>query len=167
MIQRRRYSPFSTASGTFPPQTRDGFVDVDRGVLESIADLKAALKQHTTLSIIASEEGADLRLYVLDRGTGSRDSGAATGINIPGPTYKLPDGNTINTPGTTIMTGGSEKGHYVATELRVGDYKRGFKAESLTRMGGGHWKRCAQDIAKDLSVWLAANRERLVRKAVQ
>jgi hypothetical protein len=50
---------------------------------------------------------------------------------------------------------------HVETLLRVGPYERAFVGDDQTTET---WKRCAQMIAKDLSAWLGANRERVAEK---
>ena len=50
------------------PQVRDGFVDIDRGVLDSINDLKAELGSDKRLQLGDDRDQARVVLEVLSRG---------------------------------------------------------------------------------------------------
>ena len=127
------------------PQVRDGFVDVDQGTLDSIADIQKQLREDRSVVVVSQETQARLRLYVVRRqvstgstvGIASVNQGTGMGISVPLNVRRL------------------------ETILRVGDYERAFVAEDHD---SDSWKKCAQMIAKDLQVWLAANRERVAPK---
>jgi hypothetical protein len=125
------------------PQARDGFVDTDKGVLDSIADIQKELQKTPGLRVVDDESTAALRLYVISRGIGPATGGYA--INIPAGATSM----------SFLVPANSR---HVETLLRVGTYERAFVGEDHKRE---KWWRCARMIAKDLSVWLAANRERI------
>jgi hypothetical protein len=50
------------------PDTRDGFADVDRGILDSINDLRAEFKRVKQLRIVDTTLDADVVVAVLSRG---------------------------------------------------------------------------------------------------
>jgi hypothetical protein len=63
------------------PQARDGFVDKDKGVLDSIADIQRELRKTLGLRVVDDESSAALRLHVISGGIGPAAGGSA--INIP------------------------------------------------------------------------------------
>jgi hypothetical protein len=124
------------------PYVRDGFVDVDKGVLDSIADIQQELRKDRALRVVTVPESAELKLMVVRRGYGE----AAGGVGVPIGTL------TVYVP---------QRARFVEAVLRVGTYERAFVGEDYKHE---KWGKCAQMIAKDLSVWLAANRERVLTK---
>src|SRR5262245_8020331 len=135
------------------PMVRDGFVDVDQGVLDSIRDLQGELRKNAAFSVVADQAGALLKLYVVSRtkaATGasaqiSTATGTATGTQAQG------TGTSFTIPVELQR---------LETLLRVGTYERAFTGESETS-----WGRCASSVAKDLAVWVTANRERITQSA--
>ena len=64
------------------PQTRDGFIDMDAGIRDSIKDIQQECQQGTVFSIAPTSENAALTLIVLGQGTpvsGSVGSAPAVG----------------------------------------------------------------------------------------
>jgi hypothetical protein len=125
------------------PQARDGFVDTDKGVLESIAHIQKELRKSPGLRVVDDERAAAVSLYVLSRGIGPTAGGTA--INIP-----------IGATSMSFFVPANSR--HVETLLRVGSYERPFVVEDHEY---DSWKKCGQMIAKDVSVWLTANRERI------
>jgi hypothetical protein len=125
------------------PVVRDGFVDADKGVQDSVVDLRVALGRLKDLRVVDTERAADLRLYVIRRGIGAPNGG----INI----------QAAPTVGIYVPV----NSRFVETTLRVGDYERPIVGEDRDHE---NWKRCAKLIAADLRSWLAANRERVAAK---
>src|SRR5262245_28622427 len=75
---------------TLPPvavyvgqQVRDGFVDVDQGILDSIKDIQNQLVRDRTFRLAKTAADADFSLLVVSRGSGAA-SGAAVGYAVPG-----------------------------------------------------------------------------------
>ena len=121
------------------PQTRDGFIDVDKGVIDTIKDIKNELLDKKQFQVVAKKEEATLILEVLSRGaTSSYGGGAAT----------MPIGTTMFT--IPIGTIG------LATMLHVGEYEKPFVFENC-----GTWRHCARLIADDIETWVDANRAAL------
>ena len=111
------------------PQVRDGFLDVDKGLRDSVKDLRWALRRDlrtgrkdASFQLVEDESAADVKVFVAERTT------------APGPIRRL------------------------RVLLRAGSYEREFVAERHV------WQELARLIAKDLSVWFAANRERLLKR---
>jgi hypothetical protein len=135
------------------PMVRDGFVDADQGVLDSIKDLQAELRKNGAFSVVADQAAASLRLYVVSR------TKAATGASSQiGTATGTATGSQAQGTGTSFTIPVDVQ--RLETLLRVGPYERTFTGESQTS-----WSRCASSVVKDLAVWLAANRERLAQSA--
>jgi hypothetical protein len=141
MLAAGRPEPLSIYIGQEVP---DGSVEVDKGIQDSIQDIREEVGrcpeptfpwwsrpacEDSPLRLVADEQAADVRLYVLRRRTGP----------------------TVSTPGRSSA-------RHVETVLRFGAYERPFVAEDLKQK----WRQCARVIAKDVSAWLEANRERIV-----
>ena len=63
------------------PQVKDGFVDIDAGVVDSIADIKGQLAG-TGLRLVASEAEATVKLYVLSRERFAAGDSFSTGTGV-------------------------------------------------------------------------------------
>lgn len=125
------------------PEVKDGFVETDQGVRDSIKDIRYMLHWHKkTLRVVDTEDSAVLRLYVLRRST------SAGGTKLYGYVAN----------GSGAVVGAPDKIKRIETVLRTGDYEREFNAEQKS------WLDLADQIAKDVAVWLTANRERVSRK---
>jgi hypothetical protein len=124
------------------PHTRDGFVDMDRGVLDSIRDLKAELRGKKCLRVVAEKGQADLILEVVSRGATSDTGGGTAAIPIGATTMYLP----IGTNGLT-------------TRLRAGAYEKPIVFQNCEA-----WRLCARLVVKDLEAWIDANAAAIERK---
>jgi hypothetical protein len=120
------------------PMVRDGFVDVDKGVLDSIKDIQGALRKDRAFVVVAVEADATLKLYVVARTTAP--AGPAGGVVV---------GNVVIAIQDEIRQ--------IETLLRVGDHERAFTGGGA----GWTWGQGARAVMKDLSAWVAANRERI------
>lgn len=124
------------------PQTRDGFVDVDRGVLDSIKDIKDELRGKKRLRMVADKDRADLILEVVSRGATSTTGGGTAAIPIGAITMYAP----VATIGLTTL-------------LRVGTYEKPIASPNC-----GKWRLCARFVVKDLEAWVEANAAAIERK---
>jgi hypothetical protein len=124
------------------PQMRDGFVDVDKGVTDSIKDIKREIGGKKQLRLVAQKEQAQLVLEVASRGATSTSGGGAAAMPISGTTFLIPFG-TIG----------------ISTLLRVGTYEKPIVFQNC-----GQWSYCARLIVKDIEAWLDANRATLEAK---
>lgn len=112
------------------PQVRDGFVDMDSGIRDSIGDLKQELASGG-FRVMPMPEGATLTLIVLGRGVVSNGSvGSFVG------------GLGVVAPHTTPT---------LSTILRVGTYERLMQSEGTT------WTRAAKTAVEDVLAWWQAN----------
>jgi hypothetical protein len=147
------------------PVVRGGFVEVDKGIRDSIEDIKTALwrkeGKKRGFKLVDAEDGADLKLYVVQRGEGPPTGDGST-VTIPGAIITSPNGTVTQMPGITFHY--ASKLSHVAAILRVGTYERGFVGESEP-WTTGTWARCARLLVDDLLAWLTANRDRLSQPA--
>jgi hypothetical protein len=121
-------------------QTRDGFIDIDQGILDSIKDVQGELRKNRAFRVVKVPEDATLHLTIVRRAV----SGTAVGVALP-----LYPGGSIVVP---------IHGHVVEALLKFGDYERPFLAEDRE---DGTWNRCAEILAKDIATWVTANRQKL------
>src|SRR5258708_9782234 len=89
------------------PQTREDFVDVDRGVLDSIRDIRAEIGGKKRLRLVPLKDQAQVILEVLSRGSTSSSGAGAAAMPIGTSTYFMPFG-TIGI-GTLLRVGTYEK----------------------------------------------------------
>jgi hypothetical protein len=122
------------------PQLRDGFLDVDSGIRDSIRDIRAELKR-TEFVIVENRDAATISLIVVGRGIvtrGSIGSSSASGIGGIGSGFGFVVPNTVPT---------------LTTLLRVGHYERAMQSE------GESWRLVAKTVVDDLLAWWEANRK--------
>jgi hypothetical protein len=116
------------------PNVRDGFVEADQGVMDSVKDVKKELGKDRAFRVVAEESMADLKVYVLSRGVGPAAGGSS--INIPGAVYNLPSGQTIQALGMSFYIPSNSL--HIEALLRVGTYERPFGSKTTrTRNGEG------------------------------
>jgi hypothetical protein len=123
--------------------SKDGFVDVDKETADSIKDLRAAVRNDRTLSLVDSEAAAKVRIYVVARRTWVTGEGVAGAVTTTG--------NTTTGYGYTVPRTTS----FLEVEVRAGSQRRSMYGN------GGSWKARAKDAAKNASAWIDANRERI------
>jgi hypothetical protein len=136
-VDAQRPSPVTVYVG---PQIRDGFVDIDRGVLDSIKDTQDELKGKKQLRVVKTSAEATLHLYIVKRYPGAY----AGNVAVP-----LATGGAVSVP---------MNGHVVEAMLKFGDYEKPLIAEERNY---GVWQACAIMLAKDVAAWVDANRAKL------
>jgi hypothetical protein len=117
------------------PQTRDGFVDVDQGVLDSIKDITKALRGGKGFRVVPTRDDAQIVLEVLSRGITSASGGGAVAAPVGSSTFLIP----MSTRG-------------IATMLRVETYEKPIVFPNCP-----DWGYCARLVVKDIETWVAAN----------
>jgi hypothetical protein len=125
------------------PQVKDGFVDIDKGVADSIKDIKTRIPKG--LRLVPSESEATLKLFVVSRE--KYQTGSSSSTNIGSVTKQ-----GLYTGGS--YTSGLEKMRVFAV-LRVGDYGRKLTGDA------DRFTECAEAILNDVMTWVEANRSRL------
>jgi hypothetical protein len=135
------------------PMVRDGFVDADKGVSNSIKDIRnEMLLNRGAFTLVAEESAATLKLYVVWRGMGDGTATITQGYGTAWSGSGQTSGYGVSTSVAVPTT------YRLEALLRVGTHEKLFAGESeWTR------KRCAKSIVKDLAAWVAANRERLAQ----
>jgi hypothetical protein len=144
------------------PQTREGFVDVDSGVLDSVKDIQNELKRSKQFDVVDSTNKATIVLIVVGRRISG--NGGAVGITTPGTTF---GGGTIagvtqptfTTPAMTTMVPIDRRA--IDTLLRVGTYEKPITSEELN---GAGWVYVARIVVKDITAWVEANRSALAKQ---
>lgn len=117
------------------PQVREGFVDVDQGVLDSIQDVIKELKKDRSLRVVPGAADATLRLTVLRRRSGAGDGGVLVGaVYVP------------------------VQGRAIDAILHAGGYERPLTADDRE---WGTWSRAAKILANDVRTWIAVNRGKI------
>jgi hypothetical protein len=125
------------------PQMRDGFVDVDSGIVESIRDIQDQLRKDPRLAVALTASEAQVTLIVVGRRI-LNDSG---GIGVP-----IGVGMTVTIPSSRRA---------IETILRVGKYEKTTVSESVE--GDTRWSAAAKTVAKDVGAWVDANRASLMK----
>lgn len=144
------------------PHTRDGFVDVDAGVVDSIRDIQNELKRSRRFTVAPTADRATITLIVLGRRisgnagavgitTGGSTFGGGTIAGVPQPTY--------STPGVTTMVPIDRRAIDVLLRFRA--YEKPIVSEDES--GSGVWRAAAQRVVKDVTAWVDANRAALAQ----
>jgi len=124
---------------------RDGFLDADAAVLESINDIGKALRKSRTLRLAPTRDTADVVVTIMGRSVGP--SGGAVGVPIGGAAVLVP----INR-------------RAIQWTLHVGDFE-------TTKVSEDHdhdtWRSVADVLVKDLAAWVSANRDAVERPRSQ
>jgi len=118
------------------PQSREGFTDVDRGILDSIKDIQDHFRHASAFTVVSTPEAADMRLLVVGR----RTAGSSGSVGVP-----------IGT--TTIFV--PIKRRVIDTLLQIGTYEKAITSETEDHEA---WKASAKTVLKDVQAWVAANR---------
>jgi hypothetical protein len=121
------------------PQTRDGFVDVDQAVLDSIEDVQNEFRRSKDFALVETRDEATLVLDIVARRTAG-ESGSV-GVPIGTMTMFLPI-----------------KRRAIDSVLHVAAYEKAITSEDENN---DHWKAAAKQVVKDVAAWVKANRSRL------
>lgn len=122
------------------PQKRDGFVDVDSGILDSIKDIQGQLLRSRQFTIAPTSDEAQIVLTVVGR----RTPGSSGAIGVP-----IGLGMTVMVP---------IKRRAIDAILRVGNYEKPIMSESDD---SDRWNAAAKRVVKDVTAWVEANRSAL------
>jgi hypothetical protein len=123
------------------PQTRDGFIDLDSGIRDSIKDVQEALRKLRSFTVVDKADEATLLLLVVGR--------RSVEVGAKGTSTE------IGTVTTTRLR--PTYARELSTILRVGTYEKSTVTEEDS------WKDAAEQVAKEVVVWAEANRERIKR----
>jgi hypothetical protein len=144
------------------PQTRDGFIDVDSGILDSIKDIQDEFRRSRQFVIAQTAEEATILLLVVGR----RISGSAGAVGVTTPGTTVGGGSiagdpqpAITVPGVTMVAPINRR--VIDTVLRVGTYGKAIASEDEQN---DHWRTAAKQVVKDVTAWTAANQAALPRR---
>jgi S1-C subfamily serine protease len=117
---------------------RDGFLDTNKDVQESIKDIASQLRSMNELQIVDSAEKAQVVLTIAGRGVGPK--------------------SYANTTLGSLTDLGPDT-FWLAAIIQSGDYTREISASSLNlaRPSTGAWTSCAEQIADNLRIWILTN----------
>jgi hypothetical protein len=121
------------------PQTRDGFIDTDAGLRDSIQDVQQAFRRADPFTLTATPALATLTLTIAARRIPAGDS-ASVGVPIGGTILFLPI-----------------KRRAIYSILRVGTYELAITSEA----DHDSWRSAARQVVKDVRAWVDANRAQL------
>lgn len=118
------------------PQVRDGFSDVDSGILESIKDIKGEVLKSPLFTLAPNADTAAIVLTVVGR----RMAG---------------DNGSIGIPIGTMTMFMPVKRRAIDSILRYGTYEKPMTSEDE---GHEKWSYAARSVVRDMTVWVEANR---------
>jgi hypothetical protein len=124
------------------PSSRDGYVEIDKGIKDSIKDLKNQIRGKRGLAVVDTKDTAQIVLEVLGRGATSKADGGGAAVPVGGATLYIPLG-TIG----------------ITTVMHVGSYEKPIVFDDC-----GAWSVCARMVAKDIEAWVEANADTLARQ---
>jgi hypothetical protein len=139
-------APVASAQETKPTifvgaLVRDGFVDMDAGIRDSIRDIQQEFQQTAFTVGRSRDEPTTLVLLVLARGivtNGSVGFGSSSAVGGTGSGFGFVVPNNVPT---------------LTTILRVGPYERRMQSEGPT------WGRAARVVVQDVLAWWEANHD--------
>jgi len=140
--------------------TKDGFVDTNKGIQDSIKDIRKRLAKDKRIVIVDDPSRADMVLTVVARGISYERTGQ-TQVT----TNYFDSESTTRVETTTQDIYSSEM--WVKTVLKLGHMEREVNGGYSNEPGG--WGACATQITDDVKSWVAANAPRIVqlRKATR
>jgi hypothetical protein len=121
------------------PTTSNGFVNMDAGVRDSIADVQRALARTKRFVIVDRPEQATLVLRVVGRG-------------VPGTAGAV----GVSTGALTVLAPIDR--HALTATLQVGAYTRTLTVDDTD---GRTWSYLGTALARDVTAWVDANADRL------
>ena len=126
---------------------RDGFVDTNKEIQDSIKDLRRKLSGMKEFRLVDIREGANIVVTVVTRGVGSETYGERL-------SYTEYYNNAVLTSIPIVANT-----FWVAAVMEIGTYRKEFMGSYSHeyRYSMGAWGECAKKIAKDLKSWVVAN----------
>lgn len=120
---------------------RDGFVDTDKELTDSIRDLQNNIRNKRGLLVAKDRTSADVVLRVNNRGRASEATGGVVAVPLGNGAIAAPIHATYK---------------FVETTLEAGTFKKDFNAADD---GYGD---CAEKIARQVNAWIEANHSTLM-----
>lgn len=126
---------------------RNGFLDSNRSIQDSIKDISDQLYGKKGIKIIEEREKADIVLVVVSRGIGSEEYSKRLAYKEHFNAAELSSAPIIyNTA-------------WISTVLQAGEYKKELIGTDIRIPGDaiGLWRNCAKEIARNVVAWVKAN----------
>lgn len=144
-------APADSVSIFVSAPTRDGFVDTNKEIQDSINDVRGRLSGMKEFRLVNTRDTADIVLTVVTRGVGSESYGQRLQYS-----EYFKNAELTSTP-IIVST------LWVTAVLNVGDYRREFVGTSVNNPGIrlGTWRECARNLADSLKAWAVANADQL------
>lgn len=130
---------------------RDGFVDTNRDIQDSIKDVRSRLSRMKEFQLVDSREKADIIVTMVTRGVGSEAYGQRL-------SYTEYYNNAVLTSTPVVANT-----YWVAAVMEAGTYRKEFMGAYTHQYAYsmGAWGECAKQLANDLKSWTVANREQI------
>jgi len=135
--------------------TKDGFVDTNKGIQDSIKDVRKRLAKDKRIAIVDDPARADVVLTIIGRGIHYERTGQTE------VTTNYYDSETSSRTEVTRQDIYSS-GMWVTAVMQFGKFQKQINAGYSNEPGG--WGACATQIAEDVKSWIAANAARIVRQ---
>jgi hypothetical protein len=133
---------------------KDGFVDTNKGVEDSIKDIRKRLAKDKRIVIVDDPSRADLVLTVVARGIHYERTGQT---EVTTNYFDSESSTRVETTKQDIYSSGM----WVKTVLTFGHMQMEINGGYSNEPGG--WGACATQIADDVRSWIAANAIRIVQ----
>ena len=137
---------------------KDGFVDTNKGIQDSIKDVRKRLAKDKHITIVDDRSRADIVLTIVGRGMHYEKNGRSE------VTTNYYDSETSSRTETTTQDIYSS-GVWVTAVMQFGSFHKQIQAGAGNEPGG--WSQCATQIADDVKSWIAANGTRVLRMRKQ
>jgi hypothetical protein len=134
--------------------TRDGFIDTNKDLQDSINDIRGRLSSNG-IQVLGTPANADITLIVAQRGVGSEAYGQRTTY-----TENIFTGAELTSVPIFAHT------FWVSSVMQVGSYRKEFLGSFVQqpRLSLGAWSACARQIADDIVAWVKANSTQLQQR---
>ena len=133
---------------------KDGFVDTNKGIQDSIKDVRKRLVKDKRIAIVDDPNRADVVLTIVGRGIHYERTGRTE------VTTNFYDSETSSRTETTTQDVYSS-GMWVSAVMQFGKVQKQINAGFNNEPGG--WGECATQIADDVKSWISANATRIVQ----
>jgi hypothetical protein len=133
---------------------KDGFVDTNKGIQDSIKDLRKRLGKDKRIVIVDNPSRADVVLTVVGRGVHYERTGQT---QVTTNYFDSESSTRVETTTQDVYSSGM----WVKTVLSFGRMQREISGGYSNEPGG--WGACATQIADDVRSWIAANTTRIVQ----
>jgi len=128
---------------------RDGWIDADAALVDSLLDIQKRLKDATP---VEDRSKADLTLIVAGRGMGTQQYGQFVSV--------APGFGGVTAWNTPVL----EKDYWLFTYIEIDAYRKPIVGRYSSTTAIGPWGQCADGVVKDLMTWILNNRERLIAR---